>query len=450
MTFKNFRLQIICRSLIIGLALGGCIYFLSTGQTAYLIGLAMVGVIGIYNLIKYLEATQRKLAFFLESIENSDFTVKFSKDDKQGKGFQKLNHAFNQVLNSFREVRAEKEAHLQYLHTIVQYVRIGLISFEQNGKVGLINNAAVRLFGIGYIRHLSELKSTHHPLWELLTNIQPGETKLFSQTNANEEVQLSISANELRLRGDIFKLVAVTNIQSELQQKEVEAWQNLAKILRHEIMNSITPIVSHVETLNEMLDDEMSWTPDHKYLSVETADDLTDALKTIEKRSKGLLHFVDAYRSFSEIPTPSFENIKISDVFERLTRLFQGETKRLNISVETNINPKGLRVHADQELIDTVLINLFKNAMEALDKVTDPRIVLSARNNENNTTLIQVQDNGPGIIPEALSKIFVPFYTTKDNGSGIGLSLSRRIMQVHHGNLTVTSEPGNTLFTLHF
>ena len=303
---------------------------------------------------------------------------------------------------------------------------------------------------IGYIRQLSELKQDHADSWKLLTSVRPGENKLFTSSDSVGEVQLSISTNELRLRGKIFKLVSITNIQSELQQKEIEAWQGLAKILRHEIMNSITPIVSHVETLNEMLDDEMSWTPDHKYLSAETADDLTDALKTIERRSKGLLHFVDAYRSFSEIPSPSFEMISISDLFERLTRLFQGETKKTKLTVDINISPNDLQVFADQELIDTVLINLFKNAMEAIDKVQNPHIDLKAQLNHNSKVIIELHDNGPGIIPEAQSKIFVPFYTTKENGSGIGLSLSRRIMQVHGGNLTVASDPGHTVFTLHF
>ncbi len=450
MIFKNFRVQVILRALVLALAFGGCLFFFSKGQITYAFISLTVGVIGIYQLTHYVESTQRKLIFFLESIENSDFTVKFSRDNKQGKEFKQLNQAFNQVLNAFREVRAEKEAHLQYLHTVVQYVRIGLISFDSQGKVGLINNAAVRLLNMGYLRDLSELKKQDEELWTLLTGINPGESKLLSRSNGEVDSQLSVSATELRLRGKIFRLISITNIQTELQQKEVEAWQNLAKILRHEIMNSITPIVSHVETLNEMLADEMSWTADKKYLSPSTTGDLTDALRTIEKRSKGLLHFVDAYRSFSEIPTPTFEMIGVADLFERLTGLFQGEIKNQNIQVSHSIAPENLQVQADQELIDTVLINLFKNAMEAVQQQTQPEIQLKARLNEHSRTIIELIDNGAGIIPEAQSKIFVPFYTTKEKGSGIGLSLSRQIMQMHHGNLTVFSKPGHTVFTLHF
>ncbi len=450
MIFKNFRLQVVCRTLIIGLSIGGSIYFFLEHQLGYSLLLLVVAVVGIYNIIYYLESIHRKLVFFLESIENLDFTVKFSKDDKQGKGFRELNKAFNQVLDEFKEVRAEKEAHLQYLHTVVQYVKVGLISFDQDGRIGLINNAAVLLLDIGYIRNLSELKQDHHDAWTLFTEIQPGESKMLSTSSEDGDHQLSVNATELRLRGKVYRSISITNIQSELQQKEIEAWQNLAKILRHEIMNSITPIVSHVETLNEMLEDDTSWTQDRKHLSASSTDDLTEALTTIEKRSKGLLHFVDAYRSFSEIPTPTFEIIRVADLFERLTRLFQGEIKNSSITVNQVILPIELKVQADQELIDTVLINLFKNAMEAVYQQQTPTIDLKAYLNDSARVIIEVIDNGTGIIPEAQSKIFVPFYTTKEKGSGIGLALSRQIMQMHRGNLTVASQPGHTAFSLFF
>lgn len=411
----------------------------------------LVSSVMVYQLIRYMETTNRKLTFFLESIENSDFTVKFSRDNKYGKDFQQLNQAFNQVFDAFRDVRAENESHLQYLHTVVQYVSIGLISFDQEGKVELFNNAAVKLLGTPYIHNISELESSNSELLEILRNIKPGENTLLKKTLNNYELQLSISATELRLRGTAFKLVSITNIHHELQHKEIEAWQNLTKVLRHEIMNSITPIVSHVETLNEIISDDMSWTPDTRLLTPETTEDLTKALKTIEKRSKGLLHFVDAYRNFSEIPTPTFGIVKVRDMFERLIGLFQGETKKHKIQLITQIIPEDLEISLDQELIDTVLINLFKNALEAVREQKNPTIKLNARLDDQAHAIIEVQDNGPGIIPEAQDKIFIPFYTTKEKGSGIGLALSRQIMQMHRGNLTVKSEPEeNTVFTLHF
>ncbi|GJM28947.1 MAG: sensor histidine kinase [Cyclobacteriaceae bacterium] len=450
MTYKNFRIQIVLRALVLAAAAACTFYFFLEGEWMAVTLMVIIIISTIYGMVHFTESTNRKLTFFLESIENSDFTVKFSRDNKYGRGFQKLNLAFNRVLGAFREVRAEKEAHLQYLHTVVQYVSIGLISFDPEGKVGLINNAAVKLLGIGYIRNISELKAQHGELLEILNGMKPGQNRLLKRSLGNRDFQISINATELRLRGTAFKLVSLTNIQSELQQTEVEAWQNLAKVLRHEIMNSITPIVSHVETLNEMIGDSLSWTPDKQFLTPETTKDLTNALGTIEKRSKGLLHFVDAYRSFSEIPTPAFKIISVGNLFERLIELYQGEIKKRNISTTVTVDPQNLEINADQELIDTVLINLFKNALQAVQDKNDAVISLIATMDERSRVIFRVEDNGSGIIPEAQEKIFIPFFTTKENGSGIGLSLSRQIMQMHHGNLSVDSQPGRTVFIMQF
>lgn len=452
MIFKNFRLQIVWRAVLLAMAFGGGTHFLI--QEQYIaVGFAVIasGII-ISSLIHYVESTNRKVTFFLESIENADFTVKFSRDSKYGKSFQQLNEAFNHVLDAFRDVRAEKEAHLQYLNTVVQYVRVGLISFDQDGKIELFNNAAIKLLRTPYIRNISELERHSATLFKILIKLKPGDNTLLKLSQNNEELQLSVTATELRLRGKAFKLVSLQNILPELQQKEVEAWQNLAKVLRHEIMNSITPIVSHVETLNEILNDEMSWTPDTQLLTLETTNDVTKALKTIEKRSKGLLHFINAYRSFSEIPKPKFEIVKVLDLLEKLVQLFDGEIKKQNTEVALKVVPVDLEISADQEQMETVLINLFKNALEAVSGSKNPQIILSGRLDEQSHTLIEFQDNGPGIIPDAQDQIFIPFYTTKEKGSGIGLSLSRQIIQLHHGKLMVKSDPGKqqTIFTIQF
>ena len=452
MIFKNFRIQIVWRTILLALTFGGCTYYLIHGQFIGAGTLVIIALIVVFNLIHYVESTNRKVTFFLESIENSDFTAKFSRDSKYGNSFRQLNKAFNHVLDAFREVRAEKEEHLQYLNTVVQYVRVGLISFDQDGKVELFNNAAIKLLGTPYIRNISELETNNSRLLKILLKLKPGDTALLKRSTNQRELQLSITATELRLRGKAFKLVSMQNIQPELQQKEVEAWQNLARVLRHEIMNSITPIVSHVETLNEILNDELSWTPDKKLLTLETTVDITKALKTIEKRSKGLLHFVNAYRSFSEIPTPNFAFLKVHDLLERLVQLFDREIKKQEIKVQLEVKPRDLEISADHELMETVMINLFKNAIEAVGKSAKPKIELIGRVNDQSHVLIEIKDNGEGIIHEAQQKIFIPFYTTKEKGSGIGLSLSRQIIQLHHGKLSVQSDPENrkTVFTIQF
>ncbi len=450
MVLKNFRLNVIWRTLVIAVALAGAIYFFVLNQLILAGLLLVVVIIQLYNLIHYVESTNRKVTFFLESIDNSDFTVKFSRDDRYGKPFRELNEAFNRVLEAFREVRAQKEENLQYLNTVVQYVRVGLISFDETGKIQLLNNAAIKLLRTPYIRNIKELGNPE--LIRILGKIQPGSNTLFNYPHDQEEQQLSITSTELRLRGKPFKLVSLHNIQPELQQKEIEAWQNLAKVLRHEIMNSITPITSHVETLNEMLEEELAEN-DHQYtISQTTVEDISKALSTIEKRSKGLMNFVNAYRNFSDIPQPNLSVIRVDHLLERLVRLFTIEMEKAGVDFNWKVSPNNLYITADSELIETVLINLLKNAIEASRDMPSPKVFLKGGLNAQSKVYISVTDNGPGIIPEALEKIFVPFYTTKKQGSGIGLSLSRQIMHLHRGTIRVSSDIDNhqTIFLLQF
>ncbi len=451
MVLKNFRLQVLVRSITLAVFLAGSAYFFLYDQPILTVLFLIIAGISVQSLIYYVESTNRKVTFFFESIENSDFTVKFSRDNKLGGAFKDLNAAFNRVFDAFREVRAEKEEHWNYLNTVVQYVRVGLLSFDKTGKIELFNNAAIKLLGTPYLQNIQQLKQYYPDLLNVLQEIGPGENALFQRSMENDELQLSITATELRLRGKSFKLVSLQDIQPELQQKEVESWQNLTKVLRHEIMNSITPITSNVETLNEMLAEELAEANDQP-LSTETVQDISKALLTIEKRSKGLIHFVNAYRSYSSIPQPKVTHIKVTTLLERLDQLFRIEMQKASVAFEHTVYPKKLQLLADPELIETVLINLIKNALEACKGVSIPKVELTSGRDSNGRIYISVSDNGPGIISEAVDKIFVPFYTTKKQGSGIGLSLSRQIMHLHQGTLKVRSdtETKETVFVLKF
>jgi signal transduction histidine kinase len=256
----------------------------------------------------------------------------------------------------------------------------------------------------------------------------------------------------MKLRGHAYKLVAIQNIHSELESKEVDAWQNLTRVLRHEIMNSITPIASLTGTLNEILSEDLKPVGNGFFeISDESLSDLEEGLQTIENRSKGLVKFVDAYRDYTSIPKPKFGLIKIDELFDHICQLLKREFKEIGIDFHANILFNDLEITADRELIEMVLINLLKNAKEALKEGEEPKIELTARVDGERRILLDVKDNGPGIIPEALERIFIPFYTTKKSGSGIGLALSRQIMQLHHGTLSVKSEPDlYTIFTLRF
>jgi nitrogen fixation/metabolism regulation signal transduction histidine kinase len=411
-------------------------------------GLTFIIILGqLFELYRFTSQTNRKLTRFLESVKYSDFISGFTSDNKLGSSFRELNVAFNEVLEAFRKARSEKEEHWQYLNTIVQQVRTGILSFDTDGNIQLMNANAKRFIGMANVKNIHELEKYNLKLYQALQEVQPGRSTLYKSST---EFLLTLQATELRIRGNTVKLITLQNIQNELQRQELEAWQNLTRVLRHEIMNSITPISSLTSTLREILDHELI-KKDHTYeLKAEGADDLRDGLETIENRSKGLIKFIDAYREYTSLPQPKLKTVGVKALIEKVSQLLKPELKKTNIRFSALCESEYLTVQADEEMIEQVLINLIKNAIEANDQSENARIEVKGTYTEN-AVIITITDNGPGIIPEAIDRIFVPFFTTKKTGSGIGLALSRQIMQMHNGSLTVTSEPYvKTTFTLRF
>ena len=410
----------------------------------------LMGVVIVFQhveLFRFVSITNQKLTRFLESVKYSDFITGFTADNKLGKSFKELNTAFTEVLEAFRRARSEKEEQGQYLNIVVQQVRTGILSFDSTGNVQLINANAKKFMGINAIKNLSDLNVVNPKLYQSILSAEPGKSELYKGSN---ELYLTIQATELRIRGTDVKLITLQNIQPELQQQELEAWQNLTRVLRHEIMNSITPISSLTSTLREILDHEMEKKGDVFELAEEGADDLREGLATIENRSKGLIKFIDAYREYTSLPKPNMTQMRLNDLIMKVAQLMKNDLKKTNIDFEFGCDSEYITIQVDQEMIEQVLINLLKNAKEALAETENPVLKLLGKF-EDNTIKIEVIDNGPGIIREALDQIFVPFYTTKRTGSGIGLSLSRQIMQMHNGSITVESEPDVlTVFTLRF
>ena len=399
------------------------------------------------DIFRFVSQTNRKLTRFLESVKYSDFISGFTSDNKLGRSFKDLNIAFNEVLEAFRKARSEKEEHWQYLNSVVQQVRTGILSFDTEGNIQLINTNAKKFIGLNTIHNIRELIQFNPRLYHALNSVDPGKSELYKGSN---ELYLTIQSTELRIRGADVKLVTLQNIQPELQKQELEAWQNLTRVLRHEIMNSITPISSLTSTLREILDHDMERKNSHYELKEEGADDLREGLSTIENRSKGLIKFIDAYREYTSLPKPKMSLVRLKDVIDKVAQLMKPELRKTRIVFTCECTSEYLTIQADVEMIEQVLINLLKNAIEALAETSEPRLELVGRYDENSVK-IEVIDNGPGIIKEALEHIFVPFYTTKRTGSGIGLSLSRQIMQMHNGSITAESEPDvRTVFTLRF
>lgn len=452
---KNFRIGVIWRVafLVATIALWLFLIF----RTDYYVSMTLlliVMVLQVTHLIRYVERTNEKLTRFLNSIRYSDFSRAFP-DHGLGSSFEALNKAFSRVIEEFKKERSEKQEHFRYLQTVVQHVGIGLISFNQKGEVELINTAAKRLFQIPTLRNIQALGSISEPLLNAVTGLKGGNRSLVRVPMDNDTLQLAIYATEFRMHNDMYKLVSFQNIQTELEEKEMEAWQNLTQVLAHEIMNSITPIASLSDTVHMLLEHKAIEKNDHYSIDKEAIADVKEALYTINNRSHGLMRFVNSYRDFTQIPEPQFELFPVKDLLLRLRSLNKGEAEAQDVTIDISVDPESLEVTADPHLLEQTLINLIKNALRALESVKNAQINLRGFIDSDGKVIIQVQDNGPGIKKENMQKIFIPFYSTSQpserGGSGIGLSLSRQIMRMHGGTLTVSSTKNEgTVFSLRF
>jgi signal transduction histidine kinase len=428
-----------------------CLLFFLLFRTGFYATATLVACVTVYQtyaLLRYVTKTNAELSRFVRSIQYDDFSQTFT-GGKRGPSFDELAAAFTAVMNQFKTTRAEKEENLRYLQTVVEHVGAGLIAFTPSGEVELINNAAKRLLDVPHLRTIDALYSKSHALVDALGTLRAGERTLVRVDTGNEPLQLVLHATEFRSRGENVTLVSLQNIQGELEEKELEAWQNLIRVLTHEIMNSITPISSLASTAYDL----MGGTADRSAVipAGETAEDIRGALETIHKRSQGLLHFVETYRTLTRIPKPRFQVIRVSDVLGRLRSLMAPQVGAASLLLETKSTPAEIELNADQGLVEEVLINLVTNAMQALAGTPGGTIRVAAQLDGRGRVVIEVADNGPGITQEQLGKIFVPFYTTKPSGSGIGLSLCRGIMRLHGGTILARSTPGaETVFTLKF
>ena len=292
--FKDFRARVLVRVVLLGLTIAAVVFMLGRPNMLFAAGLTVVILIlQMAELFRFVSQTNRKLTRFLESVKYSDFISGFTADNKLGRSFKDLNIAFNEVLEAFRKARSEKEEHWQYLNTVVQQVRTGILSYDLEGNVQLINANAKRFLGVQSLQNIEDLLEVNPKLYKVIFDVEPGKSNLYKAQN---ELHLTIQATELRIRGSTVKLITLQNIQPELQRQELDAWQNLTRVLRHEIMNSITPISSLTSTLRDVLSYDLVRKDGHYELKEEGADDLREGLSTIENRSKGLIKFIDAYR----------------------------------------------------------------------------------------------------------------------------------------------------------
>jgi two-component system nitrogen regulation sensor histidine kinase NtrY len=446
---KRFYINCIVRVLLLGGTICLLAYLLFRTEfiaVAVFVGLAAVGQ--VIAMIRNVTAANREMARFLHAVRYSDFSQSFSNNLK-GAGFEELHASLSEVIKEFQRAKLEKEEHFRFLQTIIDHVGIGLIAFNSQGEVELVNNAAKKLLKIARLRNIHDLAPLYPKLAAKLLKLIPGATDLVKLKQDDNLLQLSIYATGFVMREQNLMLVAMQDIHGALEEEEMKSWQNLIRVLTHEIINSITPIASLASTAHGLLKDERECELPQSLN--ETIDDVRHAVNTIEKRSKGLLTFIENYRKLTRIPKPDFKIVPVKDLFERVEHLMKDQLEAHAIKFSIQIDPLSLELTADPALIEQVLINLCKNAVEALNGVDNPKIKLKAGTDGLGNPVIKVIDNGRGIPEEVTERVFIPFFTTKPQGSGIGLSLSRQIIRLHKGSIGVTSTPNEkTEFKVRF
>lgn len=450
MGFKTFAIGITIRVLLMVAVAYIGIYFYFKGESLIQVILfSFVMIFLIINLITFATTTNRKITRFLESIRYSDFSSSFTKDSTLGKSFREMNMSFNEVIEAFKKTRAEKEEQMLFLQIMIQHINTGILSFDSKGKIGVINGAAKQLLQIPQFKDIHDLGKLSIDLLQNVLQLKPGGS--FS-IKINSDLHLNVQSAAFKMEGQSWTLLSFQNIKTELQKNELQAWQNLTKVLRHEIMNSMTPIASLASSLGDIIEEDIVEKENGELLiEKESYLDLSEGLETISKRSSGLVDFVNAYRDYTNIPQPVLKVFPVKPLFENIRILMKEDLAKADISLVCDLNPIDLEIIADQDLIQMILINLVKNAKEAMSKAKNRNIILKGGLDNHSQPYIQVIDHGEGIVPEALDRIFVPFFTTKKSGSGIGLAISRQIMNLHKGSLEVESNPGEkTVFTLEF
>ncbi|MEM1321475.1 MAG: ATP-binding protein [Bacteroidota bacterium] len=441
--FKTFRFKIALRVFFLMAFMLLLFYFITNTTfyiTMFILGVVIVSI--FVDLIIYVDQTNRDFTAFLLGIKYEDFSATYSGHHK-GKSFGELYDAFNQINRKFLEVRSDTEAHYQYLQTLVEHVEVGLLCIAEDGEVVLSNKNFKSMLKKPFLKSIDNLKQLDQKLFETIRDIGPGERELIKINIDDQLLQLALRSTEFKLKGKQFKLISLQNIKNELEEQELDAWQKLIRILTHEIMNSVAPIVSLTDTMQAMIGEEK------RPLDAEQSQDIKMALVAIGNRGQGLMRFTETYRNLTRIPPPKFQLTDAKILVERVYTLLKPVFNEQQINTQMQL-PKGqVFCQADVELIEQVLINLLKNAIDALEDQENPQIIISVQRGKDGKANIRVTDNGPGIPVEVQEQVFVPFYTTKEEGSGIGLSLSRQIMRMHKGQIELQSAEGEgTTFTL--
>jgi len=396
-------------------------------------GFAGLAIIEIIYIIYFVSKTNKEILQFLENFVINDTFPKFKNRYKE-KYFTKIELELNRIAESYGRVKLEKESEHQFMLKILEHIDSAIFTVNENNQVIFSNTAFKNLFPIP-INNLEDIKTVNKDLYNTLINSKPNVPELIKLTQDKIIKPFSVKISEFILNKKQIKIFSFSDIGKELAKEEIINWQTLIRILRHEIINSITPISSLSNSMNDNYN-----SLDYKSLKANKILETSHkSFSAIEKRSKGLLDFIERFKVISAIPKPELSNLKVQNLFNQIEDLFKAELQKFNINISIN-NTQDAQINADEKLISQVFINLIKNAIDALKEIKDGRITISAFYNTNSNIIIYIEDNGVGIPVESLNKVFIPFYTTKKEGSGIGLSFARQVMLLHNGFINLYSE----------
>ena len=446
MIFKRYEWRLVLRVIILFATTTATSIILLGDQKMFAVITIPLCIYEVIDLIRFQKKAQDEVSQFVESIHYRDFSRHFDVR-KAPNELKPLRKGFNEINTTFKLISRERETQYHYLQKILELVDTGIISYEQeSGEIGWINEAFKRLIGIPYLKTIHSLDKREETLYHEVIRLKPGDTKILTITRNQQLVKILVTASVMRSEEKIYKLIAFQNVSEALDETESKAWQKLLNVMTHEIMNSVAPISSLADTLKNRLQ-----SPEIKNSKVGgEMEDLELGIDTIKRRSEGLLKFTESYRNLNKITKLDLTKILVRNLFESLSQLMRPTMEKKKIDLEIILRDPTLAIEADLNLIEQVLINLVVNAIEAVKEVEEPRLTLSAEVT-NNRTLVKVSDNGMGMPPELLDKIFIPFFSTRKTGSGIGLSLCKQIMLLHKGNIQVQSSPGlGATFILQF
>ncbi|PKG85136.1 histidine kinase [Colwellia sp. 75C3] len=470
MDFKRFSLLIAMRTILAMLTL----IFLTQavmheGYHATVLLLTAVLVIQFFEIIRFISKTNAELVRFFDAVRHADFSQRFELKSL-GTGFDELGSTFTDILKRIQAVRSNQEAELRHIKAVIEHVPVPLLSIDHKGKITLWNNSVRRLFGTNAVTHIDDMAKFNEDFPKKLQGILAGERTLVNITIDDMEHKLIISATEIITATNRETLLSMQDIQSELALAQLQAWQDLVSVLTHEIMNSITPVASLAKTAVDLVQDVQEKTQTLSAISEEIPqklaeelseelDDVLSAVKTVARRSDGLMQFVTSYRRLTRLPCPNKRTVSVATLFDHVSTLAKQNWQQSDIELTCSIVPQALDIHVDPDMIEQILLNLLLNAEHALAKVDRPieqqnlasKIMLNAFLNVRGHVVIEVADNGKGIEDENMTQIFVPFFTTKKEGSGVGLALTRQVMLAHNGKVAVrNNSQGGATFSLTF